>query len=84
MEKEMNQEVPEGKRWTAKRKAALVLDIIRGNTTAAQASRSYDLMISEIEEWVADAMAGMENQLRAKPKDVAQQYEAERGTEMAS
>lgn len=54
-----------------------MLDIIRGNTTTAQASRSYDLTISEIEEWVADAMAGMENQLRAKPKDVAQQYEAE-------
>jgi len=27
-----------------------VLDIIRGTTTAAQAARSYDLAIAEIEE----------------------------------
>lgn len=73
----MEQENLENRRWTAKRKAALVLDIIRGTTTAAQAARSYDLTIAEIEEWVSDAMAGMENQLRSKPKDVAQQYEGE-------
>ena len=41
------------KRWTAKRKAALVLEIIQGKTTAAQAARSFDLPPSEIEEWVA-------------------------------
>ena len=73
----MEQEILENRRWTAKRKAALVLDIIRGTTTAAQAARSYDLTIAEIEEWVSDAMAGMENQLRSKPKDIAQQYESE-------
>lgn len=58
-------------------KLAYVLDIIKGNTTAAQASRAYDLTVTEIEEWLAEAMSGMENQLRAKPKDVAQQYETE-------
>ena len=73
----MDQENLENRRWTAKRKAALVLDIIRGTTTAAQAARSYDLTIAEIEEWVSDAMAGMENQLRSKPNDAAQQYEGE-------
>ena len=73
----MEQDNLENRRWTAKRKASLVLDIIRGTTTAAQASRSYDLTIAEIEEWVSDAMAGMENQLRSKPKDIAQQYESE-------
>ncbi len=31
------------KRWTAKRKSALVLDIIQGKTTVAEASRQYDL-----------------------------------------
>ena len=29
------------KRWTARRKTALVLDIIRGKTTVAEASRAY-------------------------------------------
>ena len=63
------------KRWTAKRKSALVLDIIQGKTTVAEASRSYDLSPSEIEEWVDDGKRGMENALRAKPQDVQEQYE---------
>jgi hypothetical protein len=29
--------------WTARRKAALVLDIIRDKTTVSDASRTYDL-----------------------------------------
>ena len=40
------------KRWTARRKSALVLEIIQGKTTVAEAARSYDLTPSEIEEWV--------------------------------
>lgn len=43
------------KRWTAKRKSALVIEIIQGKTTAAAASRSYDLAPSEIEGRVEDA-----------------------------
>ena len=42
------------KRWTAKRKSALVLDIIQGKTTVAEASRQYDLSPSEVEQWVDD------------------------------
>jgi transposase-like protein len=40
------------KRWTAKRKTALVLDIIQGKTTVSEASRSFDLNPSEVEQWV--------------------------------
>lgn len=58
------------KRWTVKRKAALVMEIIQGKTTVAEASRSFDLPPSEIEEWVDDAKKGMENALRAKPLDI--------------
>ncbi|MBF3727993.1 DUF1153 domain-containing protein, partial [Burkholderia pseudomallei] len=47
------------KRWTAKRKRALVLDIIQGKTTVAEASRAYDLSPSEIENWVDDGKRGM-------------------------
>jgi len=63
------------KRWTAKRKAALVLEIIQGKTTVAEASRQYDLPPADIEDWVDQAKAGMENALRAKPEDVREQYE---------
>ena len=45
----------EVKRWTARRKAALVLEFIRGETTVADASRAYDFAPSEIENWVDDA-----------------------------
>ncbi len=63
------------KRWTAKRKSALVLDIIQGKTTVSEASRSYDLSPSEVETWVDDAKRGMENALRANPLDIKEQYE---------
>ncbi len=68
-------QVVELKRWTAKRKASLVMDIIKGKTTLAEASREFDLTPSEIEEWMDEAQRGMENALRAKPKDIHQQYE---------
>ncbi|QDX22356.1 DUF1153 domain-containing protein [Pandoraea pnomenusa] len=63
------------KRWTAKRKSALVLDIIQGKTTVSEASRSFDLTPSEVESWVEDGKRGMENALRANPLDVREQYE---------
>jgi transposase-like protein len=65
------------KRWTAKRKSALVLDIIQGKATVAEASRQFDLSPAEIEDWLSQAKAGMENALRAKPEDVREQYERE-------
>jgi transposase-like protein len=58
------------KRWTARRKAALVLDLVEGKTTVAEASRSFDLSPSEIEEWVEEGKRGMENALRAKPPEI--------------
>lgn len=63
------------KRWTAKRRSALVLDTIQGKTTVAEASRAYDLSLSEVENWVEDGKRGMENALRANPLDVKEQYE---------
>ena len=63
------------KRWTAKRKTALVIEIIQGKTTVSEASRSFDISPSEIEGWVDDAKRGMENSLRANPLDVHAQYE---------
>ncbi|CAJ6228403.1 DUF1153 domain-containing protein [Burkholderia pseudomallei] len=71
MRTKMNEDI---KRWTARRKSALVLDIIQGKTTVAEASRAYDLSPSEIENWV-DGKRGMENALRANPQDVKEQYE---------
>ena len=60
------------KRWTARRKSALVLEIIQGKTTVAEASRQFDLTPAEVEAWVEDGKRGMENALRVKPEDVRQ------------
>ena len=53
------------KRWTAKRKTALVLEIIQGMTSVSEASRTYDLPPSVIETWLEDGRKGMENPLIA-------------------
>ncbi len=66
---------PEIKRWTAKRKSELIKQIYRGQTTVPEAAREYDLTQAEIEGWMDDAEAGMENALKANPKDIAEQYE---------
>jgi len=63
------------KRWTAKRKSALVLDIIQGKTTVSEASRAYDLSPSEVENLADEEKRDMENALRANPLDIKEQYE---------
>lgn len=68
---------PAIKCWTAKHKSELLMQIFAGQITVAEASRRYDLLQRDIEQWLEDAKAGMENSLRAKPKDVAEQYEAQ-------
>ncbi len=39
------------KRWTAKRRAALVLELLRGDTSVAEAARKHGLTVAEIEDW---------------------------------
>ncbi|OBU56158.1 transposase [Stenotrophomonas maltophilia] len=61
--------------WTARRKSALVLEIVQGKTTVAVASRQFDLTPAEIESCVEDGKRGMENALRAKTEDVRERDE---------
>ena len=57
------------KRWTTKRRSALVLEILRGETTAAEAARKHGLTVAEVEEWKERFLSGAENALRSKPLD---------------
>ena len=66
---------PEIKRWTAKRKAELIKQIYRGQTTVPEAARTNDITQSEIWGWMDNAEVGMENALKANPKDVSERYE---------
>ncbi|WP_311950859.1 DUF1153 domain-containing protein [Halomonas piscis] len=56
---------PTVKRWTAKRKAAVVMDIFKGKTTTAEVARQYDLTVSEVEGWIDEAQRSMENGFKA-------------------
>lgn len=66
-------------RWTAKRKAAAVLDIIKGKTTPAQLARQHGtLTVAQVEQWLEDFLAGGEEHLCSHPRDAEARHEAER------
>jgi transposase-like protein len=56
------------KRWTAKRKSALVLEIIQGKTTVSEACRQFDLPPAEIEEWVNCCVTKRRESINASPR----------------
>ena len=56
-------------RWTAKRRAALVLSLLRGETSAAEAARKHGLTVAQVEEWREAFLLGAENALRTRPRD---------------
>ncbi len=65
------------KRWTAKRRAALVMEILRGDTSVAEAARKHSLTVAEVEDWRERFLAGAENALRSRPADEDGQKERE-------
>lgn len=66
----MAEDLPENvQRWTAKRRSALVLSILKGETSIQEAARSHSLTIAEIEDWKEKFLAAGENSLRSRPRD---------------
>lgn len=65
----MAEEPGEVQRWTAKRRAALVMSILRGETSMQEAARTHGLTIGELEEWRDKFLLAGENALRARPRD---------------
>jgi transposase-like protein len=55
----------EVQRWTAKRRAALVISLLKGETTVAEAARRHGLKVAEVEEWRDRFLLAAENGLRA-------------------
>ena len=63
-------DVPDNiERWTAKRRSALVLSILKGETSAAEAARKHGLTLAEVEDWRDRFLVGAENALRSRPRD---------------
>lgn len=66
------------KRWTARRKAAAVMDIIKGRTTASELARSHGLTVGEVEQWLEDFVSMGTEALRSHPRDAEARHKAEK------
>ena len=49
---------------TAKRRAILVLDIVKGKTSAAEVARQHGLTVAEVDTWAQRLMHGIEELLK--------------------
>ena len=56
-------------RWTAKRRSALVLTILRVETSVQEAARAHFLAVAEIESWQERFLIAAKNALRSRPRD---------------
>jgi transposase-like protein len=56
-------------RWTAKRRAALVLNVLKGETSVAEAARQHGLKVADVAKWQDQYLRAAENGLRRRPKD---------------
>ncbi len=56
-------------RWSAKRRVALVVSILKDETSVAEAARQHGLTVAEVEEWREKFLLGAENALRTRPRD---------------
>ena len=66
----MTPEIPEQvQRWTAKRRTALVLSLLKGETSVAEAARQHGLKVAEVEDWRDKFLLGAENALRSRPRN---------------
>ena len=74
----MSDEPKEIKRWTARRKAEAVMDIIKGKTTTAEVARSHDLTVGEVERWMDDFVSMGTEALRSHPRDAEARHTAEK------
>lgn len=61
--------VSENQRWTGKRKAEVILDIIKGKVTLVDFCRANDLKQSDVEKWMDDFVKGGTQNLKTNSKD---------------
>jgi len=67
----------EQQRWTAKRKAEIILQILRHTTTVVDVARQNDLTPSEVQEWIDTFLKAGEKGLKARASDLQKQTKEE-------
>ena len=50
-------------RWTAKLQVALVVSLLKGETSVAEAARTYGLTVAEVKDWREKVLLCAENAL---------------------
>ena len=58
---------PKIKRWSAAKKAEIVIALIKGTKKMVDICRENDLKQSDVEKWQEDFLDGGEQNLKAKP-----------------
>jgi transposase-like protein len=56
-------------RWTARRRTAVVLSVLRGEMTPEEVAGRHGLVVSEVEDWKQRFLAAAHNALRSRPRD---------------
>ena len=65
----MQERIPENvQRWTARRRAALVLSSLKGETSVQEAARAHGLTVAEIEDWKERYLGAAENAFAVAPR----------------
>ena len=68
---------PQFQRWTAKRKAELILELIKGAKKLVDVCREYDLKQSEVEGWMEIFLQSGERGLKVNSQEEQAQHERE-------
>jgi transposase-like protein len=70
-------EDPKIERWTAQRKAAIIVDVLKGKMSVPEACRRYGFTQSEYREWADEFMRGGIEALKINKKGLEAEYRAE-------
>ena len=64
-----DQQTDQIQRWTTKKKTAVIMSILKGETSLAEAARKHGLTINQLEDWKEKFLSGAENALRTRPRN---------------
>ena len=56
-------------RWTARRRMALVLSILKGELSEEDGARQHGLTVAEVADWKDRVLQAAHNALRSRPRD---------------
>jgi transposase-like protein len=70
-------EEPKIERWTAQRKAAIILDVMKGKISVPEAARKYGFTQGEYRQWAEEYHRGGVEALKVNKKGLEAEYRAE-------